>query len=184
VTVASAFGGSVRAMHLRPITMDDLPLYEAMLTDEREMSELGGPLERDGLQEKLRGIVAEVERGEIWYFAIVPDDLDEAVGTVCVWDHAWDDETISEIGWMVRPEFQGRGLGSAAVAETLRKARSEGRWKVIHAFPGETNGPSNAICRKNGFERLELMEYEYVGRAMRGYHWRIDLGRDPQANPG
>ena len=170
---------------LRPITMDDLPLYAGLLTDERTMTELGGPLPYEGLQEKLRGIVDEVERGEIWYFTILAEDADEAVGTVCVWDHAPHGETITEIGWMVRPEFQGRGLASAAVAEILQRARADRRWHTIHAFPGATNGPSNAICRKNGFERLELLEYEYAGRPMRGYHWLIRLDDDDdQAKPG
>jgi len=174
---------TVPVLALRPITMDDLPLYAELLTDERTMSELGGPLPHEGLEEKLRGIVDEVERGEVWFFTIVPDGVDEAVGTVCVWEHAPNGETITEIGWMVRPEFQGRGLASAAVAEILRRARAERRWQAIHAFPGEANGPSNAICRKNGFERLELLEYEYVGRPMRGYHWRIRLDEDDQ-KPG
>jgi GNAT superfamily N-acetyltransferase len=36
---------------------------------------------------------------------------------------------------MVLPAFQGRGLGSDAVRAVLSKARSEGRWDVVHAFP-------------------------------------------------
>jgi RimJ/RimL family protein N-acetyltransferase len=163
-------------VELRPITMDDLPLYERLLTDERTMSELGGPLPREGLADKLRTIVADVESGKNWFFTIHPDDVTGPVGSVCVWEHDTDDMgTISEIGWMVLPEFQGRGLATAAVAEVLDLARRTGRWTVIHAYPGETNAPSNAIARKNGFERLELVEFEYAGRPMRGYHWRVEL---------
>jgi RimJ/RimL family protein N-acetyltransferase len=166
-------------MELRDVTFDDLPLYEELLTDPRTMAELGGPLRRAGLAHKFRSIVDGVRSDGFWYLAIVSDGEDVPVGTVCVWDHDRDGETITEIGWMVRPEYQGRGLASAAVAEVLRRARAEGRWGAIHAFPGETNGASNAICRKNGFERLELVEYEYQGRPMRGYHWRIDLADAP-----
>ena len=161
------------------MTFDDLPLYEALLTDPRTMAELGGPLRRTGLAHKFRSIVDGVRSGENWFQGIVPEGEDHAVGTVCVWEHGSDGETIAEIGWMVLPEYQGRGLASAAVAAVLRRARAEGRWGVIHAYPGETNGASNAICRKNGFERLELVEYEYQGRPMRGYHWRIDLAMLP-----
>ena len=76
---------------------------------------------------------------------------------------------------MELPAFQGRGLASQAVRAVLDKARSEGRWDVVHAFPGATNGPSNAICRKMGFSKIEELDYEYAGRMLHGNHWRIDL---------
>ena len=59
-------------MELRDITMDDLPLYEGTLTDPGMMSELGGPLPRAGLAEKLQGIVNDVLAGRVWYFTIIP----------------------------------------------------------------------------------------------------------------
>lgn len=167
-------------MRLRDITMADLNLYESMLTDPRMMSELGGPLPRDGLAAKLRGIVDDVESGTVWYFVIVPkDDGVSGAGTICVWDHAWNGQTISEIGWMVVPEHQGRGLATEAVRSVLSRARSEGRWGVIHAFPGVDNGPSNAICRKSGFVEIEQLDFEYAGRPIRGNHWVLDLRDDP-----
>ena len=162
-------------MELRPITMEDLPLYEGLATDPVTMSELGGPLPREGLEEKLRGIVRQVATGEIWYFTIVPDEATGPVGTVCVWDHEHEGEMIAEIGWVVQPAFQGRGLASAAVDQLLRRAHAEHRWGVIHAFPGATNGASNAICRKNGFTKIGELDFEYVGRPMRGVHWEVDV---------
>ena len=156
--------------------MEDLGLYEALLTDPVMMAELGGPLDRDGLEQKLRGIVDEVEAGRIWYSVIVPDHAGPAAGTVCIWDHDWKGETITEIGWMVLPGFQGRGLASQAVRAILDRARSEGRWRVIHAFPGVTNGPSNGICRKLGFTFVGSSEYEYPkGHVLQCNDWRLDL---------
>jgi RimJ/RimL family protein N-acetyltransferase len=158
---------------LRPITMADLPLYEALLTDPAMMTELGGPLDADLLPDKLRGIVEGIEAGGDWYFVI--EEAGEPTGTVCVWDVTDEDEPYTEIGWMVLPAFQGRGLASAAVLEVLDRARSEGRWSAIHAHPGVRNAPSNAICRKTGFERLEELDITYMGRVLRCAHWRIQL---------
>lgn len=167
---------------LRDISMDDLALYRRMLTEPGMMADLGGALPEEGLSEKLRRIVASVEAGEVWYSVIVPDDEPEArAGTVCIWDHDWDGERISEIGWMVVPEFQGRSLATEAVRAILRRARSEGRWNVIHAFPAVTNASSNAICRKTGFSKVEERDFEYAGRVLRCNHWRIDL-RSPVAD--
>jgi RimJ/RimL family protein N-acetyltransferase len=163
-------------MELRDVTMEDLPLYRRMMTDPRVMSELGGPLAEEGLREKWEGIVDTVHDGSVWYLAIVPDpESDETAGTVCVWKHEWRGEQINEIGWMVVPEQQGRGFASDAVRSVLSRAHAENRWGVIHAFPGATNGASNAICRKAGFEQLEVLDFEYAGRLLRCNHWRVDL---------
>jgi RimJ/RimL family protein N-acetyltransferase len=161
-------------MELRPITMDDLPPYERALTDPRMMSELGGPLPREGLADKLRGIVDDVEAGRIWFFTIVPDG-DQVAGTICIWDHESHGEPISEIGWMVLPEFQGRGVATEALRSVLERARSESRWDVIHAFPAVTNAPSNALCRNAGFSLIEERDFEYAGRPLRCNVWRLDL---------
>jgi RimJ/RimL family protein N-acetyltransferase len=163
-------------MELRDITMDDLPMYERSLTDPDMMAELGGPLPKEGLSEKLRGIVDDVEKGTVWFSVIVPDgEAGAGAGSVCIWDHDWNGENITEIGWMVLPEFQGRGLATEAVRSILRKARSEKRWEVIHAFPGVTNAPSNAICRKTGFSNIGEVDLEGWGGVLRCSQWRIDL---------
>jgi len=163
-------------MRLRDITMEDLPLYRALLTDPATMAELGGPLPEDVLEDKLRGIVEQVDRGEAWYSVIVPDGGDEGAGTVCLWEHPDDDtgEPISEIGWMVLPSHQGRGLASAATRELLERAGAERRWGAIHAFPGVTNAASNAICRKCGFRLLGEQRIDYAGRSLRCNHWVLD----------
>jgi RimJ/RimL family protein N-acetyltransferase len=162
-------------MRLRDVTMQDLPLYEATLTDPRMMSELGGPLRRKPLREKLRGIVDEVRSGDVWYSVIVPeDDPASGAGTVCIWSHDWNGEAISEIGWMVLPGFQGRGLATRAVDAILGRARAERRWGDIHAFPGVTNVPSNAICRKLSFEHRGELDFGYAGRTLRCNHWVLE----------
>lgn len=163
-------------MRLRDITMGDLPLYEALLTDPAMMAELGGPLPPEGLADKLLGIVRDAAAGTVWYSVILLDGT--PAGTVCIWDHEQDGETISEIGWMVLPAFQGRGLASAAVRAILDRARAERRWQVIHAFPGVTNDPSNAICRRAGFRHVGERRIDYVGRSLRCNHWVLDQAAD------
>jgi RimJ/RimL family protein N-acetyltransferase len=156
--------------------MDDLPLYERLATDPVTMAELGGPLPQEGLSDKLRGIVEDVEAGRVWYCTIVPDGQPAvAAGTVCIWSHDSEGEPTNEIGWMVLPSFQGRGLATEAVRALLDRARAEGRWDVIHAFPGITNGASNAICRKTGFSLVGERDIEYAGRTLRCNHWQLDL---------
>jgi RimJ/RimL family protein N-acetyltransferase len=78
---------------------------------------------------------------------------------------------LYEIGWMVLPGFQGRGIAGAAT-----DARAQGDRDRIHAFPSVENAPSNAICRKLGFEPAGEIEFEYPpGNLMRCNDWRLDL---------
>lgn len=136
------------------------------------MAELGGPLPKESVPEKLRRDVEAVRRDESWITVIESDDGD-AMGTVVLWEHEDRGETISEIGWMVLPEFQGRGMGKAATAALIERARADGRWGAIHAYPGVTNAPSNGICRSLGFELIGQLDVEFEGRPMHTNHWML-----------
>src|SRR4051794_14822853 len=159
-------------MELRPLAREDLRLYERIYTDPRMWAELGGVLEQD-MAAKLERDVASMEADRHWVLVILSDD-GAAAGTVSLWDHEWQGETIDEIGWMGLPEHQGRGLASAGVAETLRRADDAARWRVLHAFPAITNTPSNALCRKHGFALHGPIDYGYRERTLRVNHWVRD----------
>jgi len=143
------------------------------------MDELGGVHPKDAVPAILQRQVGCAQDGSCWFFKVMTDDALPA-GSVCIWESERDGETFSEIGWMILPEFQRQGLGSAAVREILSRAKATGRWgNFVHAFPGVTNAGSNGICRKLGFAMLETCEVEYAGRVLQSNHWRIDLQAAP-----
>jgi RimJ/RimL family protein N-acetyltransferase len=164
-------------MELQDLSLDDLSLYESFHCDPRMMAYLGGPWPRERLPEKLKRDVATIEAGTGWIFKIISgEDSKRAVGSVCIWKHAWRDESINEIGWMILPPYQGRGLATEAVRAILDKARSEKRWgTLLHAFPAVANIASNAICRKMNFSLVEEVDLEYAGHPLRCNHWRLNL---------
>ena len=166
-------------MMLRNVQPDDVEAYVRMRCDPVMMAELGGPLPREGLEDKVARDVAAAESGESLILMVVPDESrpDEVAGSVVLWSHedeASPGEAVSEVGWMILPEFQGRGLAKAAVRELLERARREGRWGLVHAFPGATNGPSNGICRSLGFTLVGPREIDFAGRVLHTNHWLID----------
>jgi len=162
-------------MHLRNVELGDVETYVRMRCDPVMMAELGGPQPREGIEAKVARDVASVERDESWNKMIVPDEAEPRVvaGNVGLWQHDEDGERLSEIGWMVLPEFQGRGLASRAAAAMLDLARADGRWGLVHAFPGAANAASNGVCRKLGFTLLGETEVEFAGRILRTNHWTI-----------
>jgi RimJ/RimL family protein N-acetyltransferase len=168
-------------MRLRDVELGDVSAYVRMRCDPVMMAELGGPLPREGIEEKVARDVQAATAGGAWIKMIVSGEAaPEAVaGSVVLWSHDEDaGEPITEIGWMVLPEFQGRGLGKQAVRMLLGLARDDGRWGLVHAFPATTNGPSNGICRSLGFRFAGERDVRFAGRALRTNHWVINPATD------
>jgi RimJ/RimL family protein N-acetyltransferase len=137
---------------------------------------LGGPESAEKLVERQTRYERLAESGQGRMLKIVDVDSGASVGSVGYWEKTWRDEQIYEIGWMVLPAFQGRGIAGAATAQAIALARADGRRRFLHAFPSVENAASNAICRKLGFTLLGECEFEFpVGNVMRCNDWRLDL---------
>jgi RimJ/RimL family protein N-acetyltransferase len=76
---------------------------------------------------------------------------------------------------MMLPEFQGQGIATEALSLLIARARSDAGYERIHAFPGATNAPSNALCRRAGFTQTEELEVKFRDRPLRVYHWELDV---------
>ena len=129
------------ALLLCNVDQSDIDVYFAMRCDLEMMAELGGPLPRDGIEAKVARDVAEVSKDTSWILMIVPDEKEPktVAGSVALWSNKEHGEPFSEIGWMILPGFQGRGLGKSSARILLKRARDDGRWGIVHAFPGVTN---------------------------------------------
>ena len=159
---------------LEPWGSGDLPLLERLMGDPRMTEHLGGPESPDKLRER-QGRYERLEGGDRM-FKIVDVASGAGVGSVGFWTKEWRDEQVYEVGWMVVPEFQGRGIAVAATAQAIELAKRDDKHRFMHAFPNVDNAPSNAICRKLGFELLEACEFEFPkGHFMTCNDWRLDL---------
>jgi len=163
-------------IRLRRWADEDWPLLVGL--NAPEMTEhLGGPETDEALQRRHERYLAASDSSRVFCFTAVLEPEGVAVGNVNVWEREWQGRPVYEMGWGVLPEFQGRGFGSAAVKEAIEWARATGRRDSIHAFPSVDNGPSNAICRKAGFELLGPIEFEYPkGHWELSNDWRLALG--------
>jgi RimJ/RimL family protein N-acetyltransferase len=159
---------------LEPWGSGDLPLLERLMGDPQMTEHLGGPESADKLRER-QGRYERLAGGDRMY-KIVDVASGAGVGSVGFWTKEWGDDQVYEIGWMVVPQFQGRGIAAAATAQAIAVAKREAKHRFMHAFPNVDNAPSNAICRKLGFELLEAHEFEFPkGRFMTCNDWRLDL---------
>lgn len=167
---------SPNAVRIEPWSEGDLPLLKKLLGDPEMTRHLGGPESDEQLARRQLRFERLVETDEGRMFKIIHQATGDAVGSVGYWNSTWRGEQIYETGWFVLPQFQGRGIASAATTLAIAMARSDGKHRFLHAFPSIDNPPSNAVCRKLGFTLIEECEFEYPkGSFMRCNDWRLDL---------
>lgn len=134
---------------------------------------LGGPES----PQKLADRQARYEQPGSRQYKIMAAEPAEACGAVGYWQRDWRDETVWEVGWLVLPEQQGRGLATAGMRLLIELIRADPTQHALaHAFPSVENGASNAICHKLGFELLGAFDFEYPpGHPLRCNDWRLAL---------
>jgi RimJ/RimL family protein N-acetyltransferase len=162
-------------VRLAPWTDADLDLLRRLNTPE-VWAHLGGPeTEEKVLDRHARYLdVGPEGAGRMFTILLLPDG--PTVGNIGYWEREWQGVMVYETGWHVLPEFQGRGVASAAAREVVEKVRAEHRHTRLHAYPSVDNPASNAICRKVGFSFVAEEEFEFPkGTFMRCNDWRYDL---------
>ena len=138
-------------------------------------ADVGGPRRPEDMPAKVARDIADAVAGAAWNLMILPENSrpDIVAGTVTVYSSEHDGQARSEIGWMVLPEFQGRGLAKQAVALVLQRAKDERRWGLIHAFTDVRNLASNALCRSLRFDLQGSESHEFSGRMYPVNHWTV-----------
>src|SRR5262249_23038652 len=146
---------------IRPWSDGDLPLLERLMGDPAMTVHLGGPETPEKIRERHERYRQGSQSDKARVFVIVVGPARVAAGSVGYWDREWRSQHVWEAGWSVLPEFQGQGVAAKAIAAVVERARAEGKYRFIHAFPSVDNGPSNAICRKARFTLQQEVEFEY-----------------------
>ena len=159
---------------------DDLPLLEKLMGDPAMTEHLGGPESPEKIVERQERYVRLPDTGRGEMFKIVEAATSRSVGSIGYWERESNEGLVYETGWSVLPDFQGRGVATSATAQLIGRLRTNGKHRFVYAYPQVDNAPSNVICRKLGFELVNVTEYEYPkdsGNIMRCNDWRFDLRR-------
>lgn len=161
---------------IQPWSEDDLDLLQRLLGDPAMMEHLGGPESQEQILRRHQRYTHLPQEGTDHMFKVVWAPTGEGVGNVGYWRKTWREQSVYEMGWLILPEFQGRGIATQAAAAVIAHASQKPRYRLMHAFPSVENAASNAICRKLGFTLLEECQLEYPpGRSMTVNDWRLDL---------
>jgi RimJ/RimL family protein N-acetyltransferase len=161
---------------IQPWAEDDLPLLQKLLGDPEMMEHLGGPESQEQILRRHQRYIHLPEDGTDHMFKVIWAPSGEGVGNVGYWRKTWRERAVYEMGWLVLPGYQGKGIATKAAAAAIEHARRKPKYRFMHAFPSVENPASNAICRKLGFTLVEECQLEYPpGRSMTINDWRLDL---------
>jgi len=154
---------------LHPWTSDDLWLLHETLGNPTMMEHLGGIESAEQIAQRHLRYIHDGDMFTVW-------EHDTVVGSVGFWERTWRDAIAYEAGWMIVPQYAGRGLATQAAVSVISLARKERKRRFLHAFPNVENAASNAVCRNAGFTNLGECKFEYPkSHWMRCNDWRIDL---------
>src|SRR5215207_2395052 len=169
---------------LQPWAPEDFPLLQRGNTKEMT-AHLGGPEPMDQLRERHERYLRLGDENTARMFRVDVDG--EPAGGIGWWHIDHDGVPAYETGWNVFPEWQGRGVASAALRELIRRlsADPDRDRELLVAYPGADNEPSNALCRRAGFEHVGSGSMPWRGGTLSFHTWALDMspldlsGREP-----
>jgi RimJ/RimL family protein N-acetyltransferase len=164
---------------VRPYAEGDLWLLERTLGDPSQMVHLNGPESMEQIRKRHRKFLAmSADPHAGCQFTVLAGPVHSPAGNVAYWESEWKGQTGWEMGWFVLPEFQGRGVATAATRLIIDLVTKLPSHKFVLAFPSVDNHPSNAICRKLGFTLTERVSSEYPPGSKRSLQvnvWKLTL---------
>jgi RimJ/RimL family protein N-acetyltransferase len=167
----------ILAVEIRPWSAEDLDMLGRIFSDARIMEFLGPVETMEQISQRHQRYLAG-GNGMLRMFAILAGAEKQAAGLVGFWEHEASEGLVYETGWVVLPEFQGRGIATRAAVLATELARQEHKFRYLHAYAAVVNDASNAVCRRAGFAlqgQVDIVDSP-PAPPVRYNDWIIDLG--------
>lgn len=103
--------------------------------------------------EFIRKTNKSVDNKRAYYWSITEKDKTEMIGNICLWNFS-KDRKITEIGYELSPEFQGKGLMSEALKKIIQFGFENLELESILAYTHKNNDKSRLLLEKNMFSLI------------------------------
>jgi ribosomal-protein-alanine N-acetyltransferase len=139
---------------LRQITFDDAEDIHVIRSNEAVMEFINRPLPKsiDDTKELVQRVYKSFETsdGILWGITLKGDPT--VVGTMAFW-RIEKEHHRAEIGYLLRPDFQGKGIMQEALTVALKYAFDTMKLHSIEANVNPQNAASIKLLERNGFVR-------------------------------
>lgn len=139
-------------LSLRQLKIEDENEIFVLRSDERVLKYLDIPIAKT--IDDARNFIEKINNGIInneWiYFGITLKNKTKLIGTICIWNISKDGLT-ADIGYVLHPDFQGRGIMREALIKVINYGFEIMKLKSIDADVDPNNFKSIKLLEKNGF---------------------------------
>ena len=125
---------------IRKMKEEDLEPLHRLLSDPEVMRYLEPPFTRERTAEFLEKAMSD--KPPVW----TAEKDGEFIGYV-IW-HGYEEDTM-ELGWVLLPEYWGKGIASALTEQLMEMTAAQGKKPVIECDPGQE--ATKHIAEKMGF---------------------------------
>jgi RimJ/RimL family protein N-acetyltransferase len=146
---------------LKKLTETDFPLHFELVCNASVMEKITGkPLNETEARDKFSKILrSNAIHPDFGYFKITEKDSGNFVGVVKL-EITKKDSSEAEIGYMILPEYWGKGIISTVAKKLLDMAKRKSQLNKVYAIIDPENIPSRKILEKNGFQSKEFKDYD------------------------
>lgn len=151
---------------LRPLSPRDVPSIQRRFPQWEIVRYLDAkvpwPYPADGAARYVATCLGSMARGDRSHWAIVPRrGPDEAIGLIGLKPD--DGACLSQCGFWIDPEFQGRGLMIEALDRVTRYAFDDLGWPHLWSTNAQENQASRRIKERQGARLVDLVIGRHVG---------------------
>lgn len=167
-----------RLIDLRPPVESDADVLFPMIHGTAVVDTLAwdGPHSLEEFRRSLRSRSLQVAAGQMHFFTIVEYASGSAVGSCDARPN--DDGSRVMVGLWIGEPFQGRGLGTAVIAELTRYAFETLGASRVEADVFMGNVRSRRAFERNGFKLLRTVPEAVIKRGKPVDEWRMGLERE------
>ena len=147
---------------LRQLTEDDTQEIFFLRTDESVNRHIERPKPENinGARDFILKTNNGIKQNEMIDWAITLKDAHKLIGTICLWNFSRD-KTKAEVGFELKPEYQGQGIMNEALEIILEFGFKTVALTSIDAYTHKDNISSIKLLKKNNFEQnSELIDNE------------------------
>ena len=147
---------------LRQLSDSDAPEIFVLRSDERilkyiDIAKANNLDDALAFIHKINNFIAE---NECIYWGITLKEDDKLIGTICMWN-ILKDHYRAEVGFVLHPDHQGKGLMSEALAAILNYAFSDMKLHSIEGRVHPANAASIKLMERNKFIREAYFKEDY-----------------------